>query len=124
MTKPHLEVIYDGLCPFCTAYVNLVRIRENFEVELLDARQRPDIARQYNEMGYDLAEGMIVRIEDKVYFGSEALNVMSAVSSKSGYWNRFFALCFKNSSVSSAAYPLLKLGRNITLALLGRAQKF
>jgi predicted DCC family thiol-disulfide oxidoreductase YuxK len=119
-----LEVIYDGQCPFCSAYVNLVRIRENFDVELLDARQRPDIARQCNELGYNLAEGMIVRFEDKVYFGSEALTVMSVFSSKSGIWNRIIALCFKNRSVSSVVYPLLKLGRNMTLALLGRSREF
>jgi len=124
VTKSHLEVIYDGQCPFCSAYVNLVRIRENFDVELLDARQRPDIARQCNELGYNLAEGMIVRFEDKVYFGSEALTVMSVFSSKSGIWNRIIALCFKNRSVSSVVYPLLKLGRNMTLALLGRSREF
>ena len=124
MTKSRLEIIYDGACPFCSRYVQLVRIRENFDVELIDARKRPLLGLQYKAKGYDLADGMIARLDGENYFGSEAIAIISLVSSRSGIRNRFLATCFRNRKVSATVYPLLRLGRNLTLVLLGRNREF
>ena len=36
--KLELRVFYDGDCPFCAQYVAMVRLRENFDVSLVDLR--------------------------------------------------------------------------------------
>ncbi len=124
MSEDRLKIIYDGNCPFCTNYAHLVRIRENFAVELVDARQHLDLAAQYKSRGLDLAQGMIADINGRPYYGGEAIWILSTLSSRSGFCNRMIAFCFKNRAVSSALYPLLRSGRNLTLALMGRSREF
>ena len=62
-----LRIIYDGDCPFCSSYVALLRLREQYDVRLVDARKEPALAAQY---GLDLNEGMIVDLDGKVHHGA------------------------------------------------------
>lgn len=120
MTKQCLQIVYDGACPFCSRYVQLIRIRENFEVNLIDARERPDLAAGFQRLGYDLGDGMIANLDGRVYYGSEAVSLLSLLSSRSGFWNKLFSLLFRSRRVSAFAYPLLRSGRDLTLILLRR----
>lgn len=112
-----LRIIYDGECPFCSRYVRLVRLRENFRVELIDARQAPEDAKQY---GHDLDKGMIVDIGGRVHHGADAVWMLSQLSTRSGLWNRILAAVFAWRPVAHVLYPIMRLGRRITLLLLGR----
>jgi len=37
MAKATLHIVYDGDCPFCSGYVALLRLREQYDVRLVDA---------------------------------------------------------------------------------------
>jgi len=117
--KTALQIIYDGACPFCTRYVHLVKIRENFYVELIDARERPDLVEYYRNAGYDLDMGMIARVGDRIHYGADALTVLSLLTSRSGSWNRILAIGFRSRLVASTTYPLLRAARNIALYARG-----
>ena len=118
-----IVVVYDGECPFCTNYVRLVRLKETAgPVQLVNARERPDIVANTKMLGYDLDEGMLVLFRGKIHAGDAAMTVLSALSSRSGTLNRLFAWLFSSSKRASALYPSLRLGRNVTLKLLGRSQ--
>jgi predicted DCC family thiol-disulfide oxidoreductase YuxK len=112
-----LTIVYDGECPFCSRYVALVRLREHFDVRMVDAREKPARARSY---GLDLNEGMIADLDGKVYFGADAVWLLSTLSTRSGLINGAMARLFSSRSVSKLAYPFLRAGRNATLRLLGR----
>jgi predicted DCC family thiol-disulfide oxidoreductase YuxK len=112
-----LRIVYDGDCPFCSRYVRLVRLREQFEVELIDARTQPDVARRY---ALDLNEGMIADIDGDIHHGSDAVWMLSLLSSRSGFLNRILAAAFSSRAVARMLYPLMRLGRRAALFSLGR----
>lgn len=114
-----LRIVYDGYCPFCSRYVRLVRLRENFAVELIDARAEPKRAARY---GLDLNEGMIADIDGDVHHGSDAVWMLSALSRKSGLANRVLAALLSSRSAARLLYPLMRFGRNAALLLMGRSR--
>ncbi|MEL7190268.1 MAG: DCC1-like thiol-disulfide oxidoreductase family protein [Pseudomonadota bacterium] len=116
-----LVIIYDGDCPFCAAYMKMLRLRDSAgAVSLIDARSdHPEVMR-VKQAGIDLQEGMVVNYGSKDYYGDEALTVLSMLSSQSGLLNRISAWIFKSKFRASLLYPPMKLGRAFTLKLLGR----
>lgn len=119
-----MYIIYDGDCPFCSAYVRLIRIRESVgEVSLIDARQcSDDLLTTLQVEDLNLDEGMAVRIGDRLYFGAEAIHVLALLSTGSGIFNRVTSFVFQSPTVSRILYPLLRFGRNMTLRILGRSK--
>lgn len=119
-----IEIIYDGDCPFCSRYVRLLRLRQDFDVTFTNGREHPERAAELKEEGYDLAEGMVVRVDESIHYGADAINVLSLMSSPSGRWNRVLATVFRHKRASAALYPILRLGRNAALFALGRKRTF
>lgn len=115
-------IIYDGECIYCQNYVRFVRLRETVgAVELIDARSDdPRIARYWTQ-GYDLDEGMLFVHRGSVFHGADAIHVLATLSSSNSLANRINGAIFSHRSVARAAYPLLKLGRRLTLVARGRS---
>lgn len=121
MSQDPALIIYDGDCIYCQNYVRLVRLRDAVgPVELIDARSGDSRVKTYWDRGFDLDEGMLFVYKGVVHHGAEALNVMAALSSRSSVANRLNALAFSNRTVARLSYPLLKLGRRLTLLARGR----
>ena len=115
-------VIYDGQCVFCSAYVRLLRLREAVgRVELLDGRTSGIADLAARELGLDLNEGMLVLYQGRSYYGNEAMTILSALTTRSGLLNRAIAAVFRFPALARLLYPVLRLGRRVTLALLGRS---
>ena len=116
-----IYIIYDGDCPFCSAYVRMVRLRDAAgQVELLNARQDHPVVREVLEAGLDLDEGMALKMGDQVYHGDEVINRLAMMTSPSGAFNRLNAWVFRSPGRSRALYPWLRRGRNLALRALGR----
>ena len=114
-------IVYDGGCPFCTAYVRLVRLREAIgPVRLVDAREGGPIVDEIVAAGLDLDDGMVLKLDGVLYHGDECLNRLALLSTSSGAFNRFNAWMFRNPLAARLAYPVLRSGRNLALRLLGR----
>ncbi len=126
MTAPPpaaMHVIYDGECPFCSAYVKLVRLREAAgKVVLLDARQPHPMVDKVLAAGFDLDEGMAMVIGDQILHGDEVIHRLALLSGPSGVLNRLNWWVFRSPTRSRLLYPLLRSGRNLALALLGHKQ--
>ena len=116
-----LRIVYDGQCPFCTAYVKLVRLREVAGgVELIDARSEHPIMDSIRAQGLDLDEGMVVAMNGEFHHGDRAMTLLASMTTPSGVFNRLMRLGFSHPTVSRLLYPPLVLGRKLTLRLLGR----
>lgn len=116
-------LIYDGECPFCSRYVRYSRFREAVgSVRLIDARSDAPEVRAARERGFDLDDGMLLRLDGRDYHGADCLNRVALMSSDSGLFNRVNRALFRWPAVSAVAYPLLRAGRNATLRLLGRSR--
>lgn len=114
-------LLYDGDCPFCSAYVRMQRLREaGMRMRLLDAREHPSLVAAHARAGRDVNEGMILMIGDTVDFGGDVLFKLSLMSGTSGGLNRMFAKIFSNRSLARGLYPVLRGGRNVSLRVLGR----
>lgn len=106
-----LRIVYDGDCPFCSGYVALLRLREKYDVRLVDARKDPASAARY---GLNLNEGMIVDLDGKVHHGARAMSLLARLSGTISP--------LRSERIASAVYPLFRFGRNVALKMLGRRQ--
>jgi predicted DCC family thiol-disulfide oxidoreductase YuxK len=114
-------IIYDGDCIFCQNYARLVRLRDTVgKVEMLDARSSDPRVERYWRKGYDLNEGMLFVYQGKVYHGSDAVFVLAGLSSSTSWFNRLNRAIFSRRAAATTLYPLLKLGRRVTLLARGK----
>ena len=129
MTKTQAQIapdlgdflLYDGECPFCSAFVSMQRMRAaGINLKLLDAREQPELVPAFYHQGLDVNEGMIMRLGDTVYYGGDVMNMVALMTGPTGLFNRVLAVAFSNRRVSLFLYPFLRTGRNAALALLGR----
>lgn len=115
-SSPSVRVLYDGECPFCANYVAMARLRERVgEVELIDARERPDLVAAHKDAGRPIDEGMIVETPDAVYFGGDAVWAINALLSKNPILN-----AVSGRAMLKFVYPALRFGRNTALRIMGR----
>lgn len=120
-TDPDLiRLIYDGECPFCRRYVTMVRLQENFSVELVDARIEPGLYEGLLELGYDLDSGMVMETHGERYHGDACLHRVALLTSRSGLLNRLNAWVFRSPRRSTLLYPWMVRGRNLVLRLMGK----
>jgi predicted DCC family thiol-disulfide oxidoreductase YuxK len=111
-----VRVLYDGECPFCANYVAMARLRERVgEVELIDARGRPDLVAAHKAAGRPIDEGMIVETEEAVYFGGDAVWAINALLSRNPVLN-----ALSGRAMLKFVYPALRFGRNTALRAMGR----
>ena len=116
-------VIYDGDCPFCNSYVRLAALRNAVaSVELVDARSADPRVGDVQKRGFDLNEGMIAIFGGKIYYGADALVLLSTLSENRGPFARLLSRLFSDPGRAQRLYPALKAGRLIALKLLGRSQ--
>lgn len=121
MAGENARLIYDGACPFCSAYVRLLRLREAAgEVQLVDARASDSLAADLAAKGLDLDEGMVLEIGDRIYHGDDCVHALSLMSSPVGVFNRINAAIFRSPTRARLFYPVLRAGRNAMLLLAGR----
>ena len=118
-SKP-VYVVYDGECPFCRTYCNLVRIRHAVgELVLVDARQSSHLMEEITALSLDIDQGMVVKIDDQIYYGPEAINILALLGTRSGAFNQINYWIFKSKAVSKFLYPVLRDCRNLALWLMG-----
>ena len=116
-------LLYDGECPFCSAYVRLMRLREaGLNLRLLSAREHDVLVRQHRAQGRDVDQGMILRIGGATYFGGDVMHVLTLMSGQNSRFNRLFGWMFAKRWTARAIYPALRAGRNATLAVMGRSR--
>ena len=111
-----LTIVYDGDCPFCASYVAFARLKTLFQtVDLLNARDHPELVDHYAKQGYDIDRGMIVESDGQIYFGSDAMWAINTLVSPNPALKLMGGRTFLKW-----IYPVLRFGRNTTLRLLGR----
>ena len=122
-TQPRAWLVYDGECPFCSRYVELVRLRDSLgQVELVNARDGGPLVDEIVAAGLDLDDGMVLKIDDHLHHGDECIHMLALLSTPSNAFNRLNGAVFRSRTASRLLYPILRAGRNATLRVLGRTK--
>ena len=90
------------------------------DVELVDARTQAPAVRRLVELGYDLNEGMAAIYGGKVYYGKDAVVLISSLTGDRDWMDRVLAISLRNPTRATFLYPLMKLGRRVALRMLGK----
>ena len=116
-----MVIVYDGECPFCRNYVRLMELRKAVEnVDLVDARTPHPAVWKLVELGYDLNEGMAAIYGGKIYYGSDAVVLLSSMTNGRGWAGRFLAVLLRRPARARFLYPYMKVGRRFALKILGK----
>ena len=111
-----IRILYDGQCPFCASYVRYARLRRRAgEVDLVDARQAPDLVADYAARGHRIDDSFIVDDGDRVLTGGAAMAFIHGQLAPG--WTGLPLLA--NARVLGAVYPALRAMRNGALRVLG-----
>lgn len=114
-------IIYDGECPLCRSYVRMQRLKAMEQsVELINARASCVIVDELREKGFDLNDGMVIKMGENIYHGSDAIRCLAMLSSRSTLLGRTLHWIFGSKRRAAILYPLMRTGRKILLMLLRR----
>lgn len=123
MAMHQVLLIYDKQCPVCDYYCRHIRIKETAgELLLIEAREPSEIMREITAAGLDIDQGMVLKLGEGMYYGSDAIHVLALINSKSGLFNRVNAYLFRSKTLSLVFYPILRFFRNLLLKLLRRTK--
>lgn len=116
--KNEVWFVYDGECPICSQTARFYRIKEaTGNLHILDARIAQDhpLIQEINHLGFDLDKGMVIKFQNTLYHGSDALHVMALLGTNSDLFNRLNSYIFRSKFLSKLCYPLLRIARNFAL---------
>ena len=121
MKQKDLLIFYDGECPVCNQYVRYYRLADaNTNVSLSNLRDNPEKVAEFNAMGFNVDDGMVVVLDNETYHGAEAIRVLALLSTPIGLFNRCNRWVFSHRRLAAFLYPILVGGRNLLLFLIGR----
>lgn len=113
-------LVYDGECPICRAYCVRARIRESVgELHLVDARLPGALMDEITAAGLDIDQGMVVKVGGTLYYGPEAIRVLTLLGTRVGWFNRVAFAFFGGGGRARVSYALGKSVRNVVLRMLG-----
>ena len=116
-------LVYDRECPVCEAYCRMVRVRESLgTLRRVDARDTSAIMEEITAAGLDIDEGMVLKVGKVLYYGADAIHVLSLLSNRMGVFNRLTYWLFRSRTFSAILYPWFRFLRNLLLKFLGKSR--
>lgn len=101
----------------------MVKIRESVgELRIVDAREQSDVLDEITARGLDIDQGMVLKMGEQLYYGADAIHMLSLIGTRSGIFNRLNYWLFRSESVSRVLYPVLRFFRNLLLKFLGKSK--
>lgn len=118
-SQEKIVLVYDKECPACNNYCQLIQINKTVgKLEIVNARDSSDVMNEVTALGWDIDQGMVLKMGESLYYGSDAIHTLALISSRSGVFNRFNYWLFKSKKVSKILYPMLRACRNLLLKML------
>ena len=117
----NLTFIYDGECPFCNHFAELLELRSNISnISILDGRKNPKIINYLLKKGYDIDKGAILLKDDDIFHGAEAINrICNQINNPSGKLLKLLSDIFKSDKRTNLLFPFLIRARRLALISKG-----
>ena len=113
--------IYDGECPFCNHFAELLEIKSKISnIEILDGRKNLTLIKSLLEKGYDLDKGAILLKGEVIFHGADAINtVCKEMKNPSSSLLLLLSRIFKSTKRTKWIFPMLVRARRLALISKG-----
>ncbi len=113
--------IYDGKCPFCNHFAELIEIKSKItNIKILDGRKNLTLINSLLDKGYDLDNGAILLRDEEIFHGAEAINtICKQINNPSSSLLLLLSKVFKSSKRTKVLFPLLVRARRLALISKG-----
>ena len=113
--------IYDGECPFCNHFAELLEIKSRItNIEILDGRRSLTLIKSLIEKGYDLDKGAILLKDDEIFHGADAINIIcKKINNPSSNLLALLSKVFKSNKRTKVIFPFLVRARRFALISKG-----
>jgi len=121
MMTSNFTFIYDGECPFCNHFAELLEIKSKINnIKILDGRKNLSIIRSLLEKGYDIDKGAILLKDDDIFHGANAINLIcKEVNNPSSNLLKILSSVFKSNKRTKLLFPFLLRARRFALISKG-----
>ena len=121
MSKYNFKFIFDGECPFCNHFAELLELKSKIKnISIIDGRKNPELINNLLIKGYDLDKGAILFKGDNIYHGANAINeICKEIINPSGNLLKLLSLTFKSNKRTKMIFPLLLIARRLSLRAKG-----
>ncbi len=118
-----IQLVNDKQSPLCDYYCRKIDVSDSAgRLVRVDAHEESEIMTEITARGLDIDEGMVLKIGDNLYHGSDAIHELALLSSKTGFFNRIAFAAFAWRPMARLLYPMMKSCRNLLLRMLGRSR--
>ena len=121
MDKSTLIFIYDGQCPFCNHFAQLLELKSKIKnISILDGRKNPKLIKDLLKKGYDLDRGAILLKDKEIFHGANAINtICKLINQPSSKLLTILSTTFKSSKRTKFIFPFLVSARRLALISKG-----
>ena len=121
MEDSTLTFIYDGQCPFCNHFAQLLELKSKIKnITILDGRKNPELIKDLLQKGYDLDNGAILIKNKEIFHGANAINtICKLINQPSSKLLEILSTTFKSSKRTKFIFPFLVIARRFTLISKG-----
>jgi len=118
---PSYTFIYDGECPFCNHFAELLEIKSKItNINILDGRKNLTLINSLLDKGYDLDKGAILIKDENILHGADAINtICKEIKNPSSSLLSILSTIFKSSKRTKVLFPLLVRARRFALISKG-----
>jgi len=121
MKESTLTFIYDGECPFCNHFAELLELKSKIKnISILDGRKNPELIKDLLNKGYDLDKGAILVKNNEIFHGANAINnICKLINQPSSRLLEILSTTFKSSKRTKFIFPFLVTARRLALISKG-----
>jgi len=116
--KPN-ALFYDGDCPFCSRYSELMQARDQLgQFAIISLREDSHSAQEFRDLGLDLEQGFVFRYNGGIYHGADAMHILATATRQQDPLLRLNHALFGQRVLAKYLYPILRFGRWLALLIL------
>jgi hypothetical protein len=120
--KKIITLYYDKQCPFCDKYAKLLKLKENFQIILKDARINLNEIKLFCP-NLDINNGFVVIFEKRCFQGAIALQFLNTAVDKTTFIGKLHFLFKYDNLFSKILYKLFFNMRKIIFFIFNKNPK-
>ena len=117
----YFTFIYDGECPFCNHFAELLEIRSKItNIKIIDGRKNSNLINALLNKGYDIDKGAILLKDEEIFHGADAINtICKQINNPSSSLLLLLSKVLKSNKRTKVLFPFLVRARRFALISKG-----